>query len=152
LFKALSATLTDLPEIELPSKPRMADFALWATAAERGLGLPRFTFMKAYSGNRVEAVRETLDSDLVGASILMFADGFGSEMWEGTCTELRTRLEPFVEESLRKSRVWPQTPRGLSGRLRRLVTFLREAGIVVVFNPKGAKGQRTVTIARTGAH
>ncbi len=33
LLTAVSAALSCLPEVSLPSKPRMADFAIWATAA-----------------------------------------------------------------------------------------------------------------------
>jgi hypothetical protein len=60
LFTAVSAALAHLPEVRLPRKPRMADFALWAAAAEPAFGFQSGAFMNAYSGNRAEAVQETL--------------------------------------------------------------------------------------------
>jgi hypothetical protein len=69
LFTAVSVALARLPEVRLPRKPRMADFALWASAAEPALGCGPGAFMSAYSGNRAEAVQETLDSDPVSAAM-----------------------------------------------------------------------------------
>jgi hypothetical protein len=71
------------------------------------------------------------------------------ESWEGTCKELNERLQQLVGDVVRNSRAWPRTPRAISGLLRRLVTFLREANINTSFHPRSAKGQRLVTITRT---
>jgi hypothetical protein len=151
LLTAVSAALGRLPGIKLESKPRMADFALWATAAERALGLQDGAFMDAYTGNRADAIQETLEAEPVATAIraLMNTDQTKTDRWEGTCKDLQQDLERFVDESVKKSRAWPRTPRGLSGRLRRLITFLRESGIEITFNPRGAKGERTLTIERT---
>ena len=67
LFTAVSAALKRAPHIRLASKPRMADFATWATAAEQALGLPDGAFMNAYRGNRADAIQETVEADVVGA-------------------------------------------------------------------------------------
>ncbi len=48
----------------------------------------------------------------------------------------------------KKARDWPKSPRGLAGRLRRFVTFLRESGIQITFPRKGTKGRRALTIQR----
>src|SRR5580700_6070617 len=138
LFDALSAALVRFPETKLSKKPRMADFALWATAGEIGLGFESGAFMAAYSGNRAEAVQETLAADPVSESItaLMTDQEMDVSPWTGTCGDLLTRLGGMVGDSVKKSRAWPATPRALSGRLRRLATFLREAGIEITFpNP-----------------
>src|ERR1700681_159159 len=128
----------------------MADFAIWATAAELALGFLDGAFMKTYAGNRAEAVHETLENDQIASSIIAWMETFdeSEEHWNGSCKDLKTHLEEFVDDGAKKSRGWPQTPRALSGRLRRLATFLREAGIVVTFEPRGTKGQRTVTIEK----
>jgi hypothetical protein len=155
LFTAVSRALANLPRTHLEKKPRMADFALWATAAEQGLGFDSGTFIGAYSGNREEAVQETLEADPVGAAIIALMDRFGDhgnpERWEGTCKELQQVLEPFVDESTRKSRSWPKSPQAISGRLRRLATFLRESGIHITLPSKAGKGRRLLTITRIHA-
>jgi hypothetical protein len=151
LYTVLSSALAQLPNVSLANKPRMADFAMWATAAEQGLSLEPGAFMNVYEGNRIEAVRETLDADPVAAAILKLLGELtdqDQDIWEGSCGDLHRRLDTLVDERVKKSRQWPDGARGLSGRLRRLVTFLREVGITITFNPKGAKGVRTLTIER----
>jgi hypothetical protein len=152
LFDALSAALARFPEIKLPRKPRMADFALWATAGEEGLGFNSGAFMEAYSGNRAEAVQETLESDPVSASIiaLMTNQEMDTSPWTGTSGDLLKHLEGMIGDSAKKSRTWPGTPRAMSGRLRRLATFLRESGIEITFPGNG--GRRLLTITRKGGH
>ena len=62
LLDAVALGLERLPEIRLERLPRMADFAIWATACETalrhqdGTSWEDGTFMKAYSGNIDEAV------------------------------------------------------------------------------------------------
>src|SRR5262249_45303394 len=55
LLDAVAVALHRLPSIKLPGLPRMADFALWATAAETAFGWPDGTFVEAYQGNRESA-------------------------------------------------------------------------------------------------
>jgi hypothetical protein len=156
LFTAVSGALARLPHIKLESKPRMADFALWATAAELALGFSNGDFMRAYLGNRAEVIQETLEADPVGAAIVALMDALRDAerpgSWDGTCKELLPHLEQLVGDAVKMSRSWPKTPRGLSSRLRRLVTFLLESGIHIVFHPKGTKGQRPITIEGTARH
>jgi len=154
LFTAVSAAIRRAPQVRLATMPRMADFAIWATAAEPGLALSEGSFMDAYRGNRDDTIQETVEADVVGAAILVLMGQLaasGAADWEGTCKELKFELEKFTDEAVRKSRDWPQTPRALSSRLRRLVPFLRESGIHISFHGKGGKGQRTLSIARTVA-
>ncbi len=54
LLDAVVQGLRRLPETRLDKLPRMADFALWATACETALW-PAGTFWSAYCGNRDEA-------------------------------------------------------------------------------------------------
>ena len=66
LLDALSGALRDLPSTNLVCKPRMADFALWATAAEKSLGWSQNSFIKAYEENR----RESFEVGLNGLTAL----------------------------------------------------------------------------------
>ncbi len=69
LLDAASTALRELPRTKLDSMPRMADFALWATAAEEGFGWESRTFMRAYSGNRAEANDLALETDPVAGAV-----------------------------------------------------------------------------------
>ena len=109
--------------------------------------------MNAYAGNRADAIQETLDSDPVSAGILTLMNKkFSEGEWAGTAGDLLADLEEVVDDRVKKSSAWPKTARGLSGRLRRLVTFLRESGIEVTFGRKGTGGRRPLTIARTAVN
>jgi hypothetical protein len=152
VFDAVACALKRLPDTKLDRLPRMADFALWATAAEEGLGLPSGSFMEAYSGNRADAIDATLDADPIAMAILaMVADRETKGEycpWQGTCGDLLNQLELFASDQTKRSRSWPNTPRGTSSKLKRLVTFLREIGIEVTLPKKGTGGERILTISR----
>jgi len=148
IFTTISVALSRIEQISLVRKPRMADFALWATAAEPALGFAEGSFMETYDGNRAEAVQDLLESDPVAASICALLESLEGERWDGSCKELLTRLEPLVAEGTKRSRAWPQSPRGLSGRLRRLATVMRESGIEITFEPRGTNAARSKPVWR----
>jgi len=54
-----------------------------------------------------------------------------------------------VGEAVAKSKPWPNTPRGVSGRLRRAATFLRNVGIEIAFMREGQSRTRTIRITTT---
>jgi hypothetical protein len=68
LLDAVVVGLRRLPDTRLEKLPRMADFALWATACETALW-PAGTFWSAYSGNRDQAVEGVIDADPVAAAV-----------------------------------------------------------------------------------
>jgi hypothetical protein len=68
LLDAAVVGLKRLPETRLAKLPRMADFALWATACETALW-PAGTFWSAYCGNRDEAVEAVIDADPIAAAV-----------------------------------------------------------------------------------
>jgi hypothetical protein len=68
LLDAVVEGLKRLPDTRLEKLPRMADFALWATACETALW-PARTFWLAYCGNRDEAVEGVIDADPVAAAV-----------------------------------------------------------------------------------
>jgi hypothetical protein len=59
-----------LPQVRLQRLPRMADFALWATACESAFRRPAGTLETAYSDNRRNAVESIVDADPVAARVL----------------------------------------------------------------------------------
>jgi hypothetical protein len=143
VLDAVGAALARQSIIKLDRLPRMADFALWGVAVEEPLGFCEGAFLRAYGGNRTEAVEATLEADPVATAVRALLEaGNYHEPWQGTAGELLTR------QTVSKSPAWPRTARGISGRLRRLVTFLREAGVEVTFAPKGTRGRRLIIIHR----
>jgi integrase len=59
ILNAVTGALRDFPNATLADLPRMADFALWVTAAETALGWQSVTFLSAYRGNLKSAKQFT---------------------------------------------------------------------------------------------
>ena len=139
--------LRRLPSIRLDGLPRMADFALWATACETALWSAG-TFRSAYQGNCEEAVDNVIEADPVAAAVRTLMSTHTE--WEGTATQLLTVLANVAGEKVANAKGWPQDSRLLSGRLRRAAPFLRRVGIVMEFSRRGKS--RTKTVALRSVH
>ena len=145
LLDALAIGLKQLPATCLPEKPRMADFAVWATACETAFW-PAGTFMAAYIDNLREVVDTVIDADAVGSAVRQMATKLSKE-WAGTATELLRVLGALQPESATRAKNWPGSPDALSNQLRRSMTFLRKAGVNVSFSREGVERTRTIHIA-----
>ena len=147
LLDAVVQGLKLLPETTLERLPRMADFALWASACETELW-PAGTFWSAYCGNRGEAVENVIEADPVAAAVrAVMAE---RTEWTGTATDLLGALAEAAGERVAKSKTWPASPRALSGRLRRAATFLRKIGIEIDYVKKGRPRTRVIFITAKG--
>ena len=146
LLDAVSLGLRRLPDIKLQRLPRMADFALWATACEVAFW-DEGTFLRAYAGNRDEAVDNVIEGDPVAAAVRAMMTE--RTVWTGTATELLGVLEEAAGERVARSKTWPSSPRGLSGRLRRAATFLRKIGIEIDYAREGRTRTRIIHITAT---
>ena len=133
-----------LPDTTLERLPRMADFALWATACETALWPPG-TFWSAYCGNRDEAVENVIEADPVAAAVRAMMEE--RTEWTGTATDLLGALAESAGERVAKSKTWPASPRALSGRLRQAATFLRKIGIEIAFDREGRARTRIIRIS-----
>jgi hypothetical protein len=139
LLDAAAHGLHMLPRVRLKHLPRMADFALWATACESAFR-PAGTFEAAYSNNRRAAIENIIDTDPVAALVREIMDD--RAQWSGSASDL---LQMGANRS-----GWPKSPRALAGRLRRAQTFLRTLGIEIAFVREGRLGMRTIRITITG--
>jgi hypothetical protein len=133
--------LKRLPETRLPKLPRMADFALWATACETALW-PAGTFWSAHCGNRDEAVEGVIDADPIASAVCALMAT--RTEWTGTASDLLGAVEEMAGERIVKGKSWPDSPRALSGRLRRAATFLRKIGIEICFDREGRTRTRVI--------
>jgi hypothetical protein len=147
LLDAMVDGLARLPGTHLTRYPRMADFALWATACVDAIGEPGM-FMTAYDHNRTDAVTNVIEADPVAAAVhsLMAV----RTMWTGNALTLLGALSEVAGERIAKAKTWPDGPRALAGRLRRAATFLRKAGIEVTTGQReGHERSRTIAIKKT---
>jgi len=140
LLDAVSGAIRNRPTVTLERMPRMADFAMWAVAAEPELGFAAGTFMAAYTGNQAEGFTAAIESSVIGLLILEMMEEHGE--WQGTAKDLLTLLDcEYTDEATRRRREWPKAPRKLSCELRRLAPALRKLGINVDFGRRTKRGK-----------
>jgi hypothetical protein len=144
LLDAASHGLRTLSEVRLERLPRMADFALWATACEAAFW-PAGTFLGAYEANRRAAIEGIIDADPVAACVREVMAECNS--WTGSATDL-LRVGANRSEGIFGTG-WPKNPRALAGRLRRAQTSLRKLGIEIAFSREGRVGSRVIRIRST---
>jgi hypothetical protein len=138
--------LRALRRVELDRLPRMADFALWASACETALW-PSGTFARAYAENRRSAIESIIEADPVATCLrALMVD---RAMWAGSASDLWRLCAEGVHESL-TGPGWGKNPRALAGRLRRAQTFLRTLGIELTFSREGRAGTRMIRVSTTG--
>ena len=149
LLNAAAHGLHMLPQVRLQRLPRMADFALWATACESAFRLAG-TRETAYSNNRRDAIENIVDADPVAAHVReLMAD---RAQWTGSASDLlQVGINVGGNAMAAWTRSgWPKSPRALAGRLRRAQPFLRTLGIEIVFGREGRLGTRTIRITAMG--
>lgn len=150
LLDYVAVGLRELPGTTLAKLPRMADFARFAVACERGAGTDA-RFLSAYADNQAGAHEQALDASPVPAAVVKLMAG--REVWEGAPTALLRELTAVAENP--ESKEWPKGANALTNRLRRLAPNLRRVhGLDVADGrePGGAsagKRSRFVRITRT---
>ena len=142
LLDAAAHGLRAVGSVHLGGLPRMADFALWATACETGLW-PANTFTRAYAANRKAAIEGIIDADPIAACVREFMSERPS--WTGSAADLlRVSVQRSSDCIPRDGTGWPKNPRVLAGHLRRAQTFLRALGIEIAFSREGRAGSRVI--------
>ena len=144
LYDAVAAALRNLPKTTVVKLPRMADFALWATAAEPAIGLQPGEFMASYAGNRAAGNELAIEASPVGKVLLDLM--VTTSVWSGTASDLLVELDRVADDKTKRLRGWPQTGRVLSGILKRLAPNLRAVGVEVELGR--TKRGRYITLGR----
>ncbi len=139
ILSALAGALAREPAVKLPELPRMADFAVFATAAEAALGWAEGDFMRAYQANRSDTTSIAFDADLVAQAVVRFMTD--RTEWTGMARDLFAQLASCVSERDRESRAWPAAANVLSTRLRRAAPVLRELGVDVDADMSDGRGR-----------
>ena len=128
LLDALVVGLRRLPDVKLDRLPRMADFATWVVACE-GAIFEAGAFMRAYTGNRADAIQSVIDASPVASAIRDLMQD--RVEWTGTAAELLTELEQKAGDSVTKGKEWPANGQALSRRRNQYMSALRPAGIEI---------------------
>ena len=109
LLDAVVDGLRTVASTQLTRLPRMADFALWATACERNLW-PAGTFTRAYTANRETAVEGMVDSNPIAGCVRDFMIERSS--WTGSAADL-LRISVERAGQVGDNIGWPKNPRTL---------------------------------------
>ena len=145
VFDAVSSALRDRSSVsrQLSLVPRMADWAVWVTAAEPGLGWEQGSIIEAYREMLADSSELAIDASPIGPAMLTLLDRCDGE-WQGTAGALLQALRiAFREESdAPVPPDWPKDSTRLSGELRRIAPNLRAAGFDVGFS-RAADRSRT---------
>jgi len=128
LYDAVSCALRRRPEVVLARMPRMADFAIWVTAAAPALGIKPGAFSAGYQQNRAVGHEAAVEAHPIGPLLRTLAVEGG---WSGTPTELYARVVAMVSDTIRRDPDWPKGARALSADLKRLAPSLRALGVVI---------------------
>lgn len=107
--------------------PRMADFTVWVTAAEMGMGLQPMSFFQAYNRNREMANDVALEGTPLAQIIMSFVDRSGGNL-EETSTSLWGKVLASVATTDPRYRHLPKSVRQLTEQLERMSPNLRAVG------------------------
>lgn len=156
LLDGLAEGLCKVDDVNLKSKPRMAEFAEWAVACSGSyIKDGSAPFMNVYGRNRAVAVQQIVESDPVATAIERLAyklhkDGFKNNddecVWSGNASELLYKLTGLEPDSVTKAPSWPKTPSAMGVAVARVAPVLRAAGIPVD-RPNRTQRKRLIQIA-----
>jgi len=138
LLDGLVMAVRNRRSVRLERLPRMADFAVWVTAAEAAFGWDG-DFMAAYTRNQQEAVEVGIEASPVGTALLALMSE--RDRWSGKPTELMAALADIAGEKASRSKAWPQSTKGLKNALTRLAPSFRKLGIRIERSNRGDLGR-----------
>jgi hypothetical protein len=144
LLDAAAHGLRAVGSVHLDRLPRMADFALWATACETALW-PAGTFARAYAENRRAAIESIIEADPIANCVRAIM--VDRTTWTGSASDLLRLCAERTRDDISRGTAWAKNPRALAGRLRRAQTFLRTLGIEIAFSREGRTGTRMIRVS-----
>jgi hypothetical protein len=146
LLTALSQTLAQ-PRPNPATLPRMADYALFAIASEKALGLENGEFMTTFNESREQSRQIVIESSPVGEAIVRLMEKTPL-VWKGTASELLNELEKHTDEATYRSRYFPKASNSLSRQLTRLAPDLKALGIEVGYFREGQDRNRLICLEK----
>lgn len=137
LLDAVVSALARERIVKVDGLPRMADWAVWVTAAEPAFGWPEQSILSAYRAMRGTAETAAIDGDPVAVALCGL-----TRPWECTAAELLSRMMPTG----RSPRGWPESPRAMAAAFRRLAPGLRRTGISATERREPRTGRRLLAL------
>lgn len=152
LLTAASTALRRLPEIRANVRagriklPRMADFALFVTAAEPALDIVENTFIPLLKEERSTASVAILESDLIFPPLLAVIE---QARFNGYPADLLAAINAVMDDgAIRRDRRWPKTAAKLRNMIKRFESDLRRAGVEVIWHDRDSHTKRqTLSVA-----
>ena len=122
--------------IKLKEKNRMADWETWAEMISRCMGYKPKRFIKAYNTNRKLAVGQVLETSPIAALVVALMENLdpAQTRWEGTATELLSRLEDMavvLKKNILRDTRFPKAPHILISKLNEVKVDLADVGIII---------------------
>jgi hypothetical protein len=130
ILSAVAHGLRQLPNVRL-QLPRMADYALWATACETEPG----SFMAAFADSAAAATEGIVENEPVAIAIrALMSDRVVP--WIGTISELMRELSQHDRAEAQPStwRTWPRDAAAFAKSMRHLQGALRKTRIEITFD------------------
>jgi len=137
LCDIISGALKSLKSTKLNSKPRMADFALWITSAEKSLKWEEGTFVKIYENNIKQAINRNLESNPLAYLVEQFMKN--RENWIGTVSETLEQLNLLAIEFGINQFLLPSSNK-LKNELKRSNPILREFNVEFIDLKRNTRG------------
>jgi hypothetical protein len=160
MLDGVCAGIRKVDTVDLPSVPRMADFARWGCATEESLGFEQGTFLTAYQRNIADANAAALEASPVAWTLHQFLMEQPDGVWCGTSLRLLQAVTEFVEmreargsQSLvRKHPRWPKAANALAAEIGRVEPNLTKLGIQVErWRTKAARFIRMTVVGNDAA-
>jgi hypothetical protein len=130
LFDVLSKAIALRPSVELPRRPRLADWGEYAASVYEVMGWGAETFLRDWD----EVVRvqnqATLDGSPVAQAIIKFMKE--KEGYTATSSELHSKLKVVAAQlgvDVDRDKAWPKSARWLWRRIKEVLPLLVAAGI-----------------------
>jgi len=128
LLKAVRTALERYGSVSLEKAPRLADFAKFAIAAERGFGFEDGAVLDVLLRRQEDAALSVLDLDPVAKELERHFEREPNADIKGTATDILLQITPMSE--LRPSN-WPKTASHFAKHLARITPALRVNNIDV---------------------
>jgi hypothetical protein len=137
LYSAVSMALRNYKHVELEAKPRMADVAIWVTAGEEALRLPRGSFVNALMKHTALVRAAIFEGDNFARLVYDYLAKFEGPI-EVTSSELMEKLSYFLGDKKPPS-WWPESADAFGRKLTRIAPLLRQQGIDIYYKRTGSK-------------
>lgn len=130
IFDTISQAMAIREHINLPNKPRMADFAFWGSAIAEALGIGQEDFLRIYAQNQELQNSIALNEDNFATILIEFLEEQGD--WDGKAQQLLITLTEWARGrgyEIGRNSHFPTTASTLSRRINSSLLNLRTLGI-----------------------